>query len=81
VRIETGDELSKRAKFALITWVGERVSPLKKAKVSTDKADVKRIITVCWCISERGYVVCRWVCSLVDGSFALVNGLSGWSFY
>ena len=46
VRIETGDELSKRAKFALITWVGEGVPPLKKAKVSTDKASVKQTIQV-----------------------------------
>ncbi|CAH3044959.1 unnamed protein product, partial [Porites lobata] len=44
VRIETGDELSKRAKFALITWVSETVPPLKKAKVSTDKASVKQTI-------------------------------------
>ena len=46
VRIETGDELSKRAKFALITWVSETVPPLKKAKVSTDKASVKQTIQV-----------------------------------
>ena len=46
VRIETGDELSKRAKFALITWVGDEVPPLKKAKVSTDKASVKQTIQV-----------------------------------
>eukprot|EP00730_Choanoeca_flexa_P016860 TRINITY_DN8048_c0_g1_i1.p1 TRINITY_DN8048_c0_g1~~TRINITY_DN8048_c0_g1_i1.p1 ORF type:complete len:142 (+),score=37.07 TRINITY_DN8048_c0_g1_i1:185-610(+) len=44
VRFETGDELSKRAKFALVTWVGPRVSVLKKAKVSTDKAEVKRVV-------------------------------------
>eukprot|EP00045_Choanoeca_perplexa_P020779 m.5032 g.5032 ORF g.5032 m.5032 type:complete len:142 (+) comp7365_c0_seq1:94-519(+) len=44
VRFETGDELSKRAKFALVTWVGPRVSVLKKAKVSTDKSDVKRVV-------------------------------------
>lgn len=46
VRIETGDELSRRAKFAFITWIGERVSPLKKAKMSTDKAMVKEIVQV-----------------------------------
>ncbi|XP_046842616.1 coactosin-like protein [Xenia sp. Carnegie-2017] len=41
VRVETGDEMSRRAKFAFITWIGPGVSPLKKAKVSTDKAFVK----------------------------------------
>eukprot|EP00123_Amoebidium_parasiticum_P000880 comp11795_c0_seq1/m.6405 comp11795_c0_seq1/g.6405 ORF comp11795_c0_seq1/g.6405 comp11795_c0_seq1/m.6405 type:complete len:143 (-) comp11795_c0_seq1:444-872(-) len=44
VRIETGDELSKRAKFAFITWIGDSVSALKKAKVSTDKAEVKKVV-------------------------------------
>eukprot|EP00911_Craspedida_sp_UC1_P001287 UC1_evm1s968 len=44
VRIETGDELSKRAKFALVTWVGQSVGALKKAKMSTDKEDVKKVI-------------------------------------
>ena len=46
VRIETGDELSKRAKFAFITWIGESVSGLLKGKVSTDKSVVKQIIQV-----------------------------------
>lgn len=44
VRIETGDELSKRAKFAFITWIGESVSSMQKAKVSTDKASVKQVV-------------------------------------
>ncbi|XP_028513209.1 coactosin-like protein [Exaiptasia diaphana] len=43
-RIETGDEMSKRAKFVFITWIGDNVSPLKKAKVSTDKGNVKHYI-------------------------------------
>lgn len=43
VRFEIGDEMSRRKKFAFITWIGPSVSPLKKAKVSTDKAFVKRI--------------------------------------
>ena len=45
-RFETGDEMSRRAKFAFITWIGPNVSPLKKAKVSTDKAFVKAVWTV-----------------------------------
>ncbi len=48
VRITTGDEMSKRAKFALITWIGKDVSTLKKAKVSTDKAFIKSICNVSW---------------------------------
>ncbi|XP_020623061.1 coactosin-like protein, partial [Orbicella faveolata] len=44
VRIETGDELSKRAKFAFITWIGESVSGILKGKVSTDKSIVKQVI-------------------------------------
>lgn len=33
-----------RAKFVLITWVGEKVSPLQKARVSTDKAVLKGVV-------------------------------------
>ena len=38
--------MSKRAKFAFITWIGENVGALKKAKVSTDKGNVKAVIQV-----------------------------------
>ncbi|KAK3586525.1 hypothetical protein CHS0354_035061 [Potamilus streckersoni] len=44
VRMYTGDELSRRAKFALISWVGHDVGALKRAKMSTDKAAVKDVI-------------------------------------
>lgn len=44
VRILMGDEMSKRAKFALITWIGANVSALKRARVSTDKTAVKAVI-------------------------------------
>jgi len=44
IRIMTGDELSKRAKFALITWSGVNVSPIKRAKMSTDKPLLKQVI-------------------------------------
>ncbi|XP_052008798.1 coactosin-like protein [Xyrauchen texanus] len=44
VRITTGDAMSKRAKFTLITWIGENVSGLQRAKISTDKTLVKDIV-------------------------------------
>lgn len=44
IRVQTGDDLSSRAKFVLITWVGEKVSPLQKARVSTDKAVLKGVV-------------------------------------
>lgn len=44
VRITTGDALSKRAKFTLITWIGENISGLQRAKISTDKSLVKDIV-------------------------------------
>lgn len=43
---QTGDEMSKRAKFILVTWVGAGVSVMKKAKMSTDKALMKDVIQV-----------------------------------
>lgn len=43
LRVQTGDEMSKRMKFALISWVGPKVGALKKAKMSTDKATVKNV--------------------------------------
>ncbi|XP_045618649.1 coactosin-like protein isoform X3 [Procambarus clarkii] len=45
LRLQTGDEMSKRSKFLLVTWVGTGVSPIKKAKMSTDKALVKEILS------------------------------------
>ena len=43
---QTGDEMSKRAKFVFVTLVGPSVSVMKKAKMSTDKALMKDIIQV-----------------------------------
>ena len=44
IRINTGDELSKRAKFVLVTWQGPGVSMIKKAKMSVDKTLIKECI-------------------------------------
>lgn len=49
LRFETGDEMSRRAKFAFVTWIGPSVGALKKAKVSTDKAFVKQVFVVSCC--------------------------------
>lgn len=38
--------MSKRAKFTLITWIGENISGLQRAKISTDKTLVKEIVQV-----------------------------------
>jgi hypothetical protein len=45
IKITTGDEMSKRSKFVFCTWVGPNVSVMKKAKMSTDKALLKDIVT------------------------------------
>jgi hypothetical protein len=52
VRVATGDELSKRTKFVLITWIGAEVNALKRAKVSTDKTAVKSVVSVSPSISQ-----------------------------
>ncbi|XP_018428893.1 PREDICTED: coactosin-like protein [Nanorana parkeri] len=44
IRVTTGDALSKRVKFALITWIGENVGGLQRAKTGTDKTLVKDIV-------------------------------------
>ena len=38
--------MSKRSRFVLMTWVGNGVSVMKKAKMSTDKLLVKEIVQV-----------------------------------
>jgi hypothetical protein len=43
-KVTWGDDEAKREKFIFLTWVGERVPPLKKARVSTDKAFVKQVV-------------------------------------
>lgn len=45
VRLQMGDEMSKRRKFLFVTWVGPNVSVINRAKMSTDKAIIKDIIS------------------------------------
>ncbi|KAM4011859.1 coactosin-like protein [Anomaloglossus baeobatrachus] len=44
IRFTTGDAMSKRVKFALITWIGENVGGLQRAKIGTDKTLVKDVV-------------------------------------
>uniref|UniRef100_A0A6B2E801 Coactosin-like protein n=1 Tax=Phlebotomus kandelakii TaxID=1109342 RepID=A0A6B2E801_9DIPT len=45
LRVQMGDEMSKRRKFLLLTWIGPNVGVLQRAKMSTDKAVIKDVIT------------------------------------
>jgi len=43
VRVTTGDQESKRAKFVFISWTGPSAGVMRKAKVSVHKANVKSV--------------------------------------
>ncbi|KAI8903388.1 hypothetical protein EDD86DRAFT_215255 [Gorgonomyces haynaldii] len=46
VRMVVGnDELSKRAKFVLVSWCGPQVKVMRKAKLSVHIADVKKVVS------------------------------------
>lgn len=44
LRVISGDTESKRAKFVFVSWCGESVGALKRAKMSVHKASVKQVI-------------------------------------
>ena len=44
LRVVAGDELSKRAKFVLIGFVGTEVRQVQRVKMTVHGADVKRVI-------------------------------------
>jgi len=43
LRVISGDQESKRAKFVFVSWCGGKVGALKRAKVSVQKAEVKKV--------------------------------------
>jgi hypothetical protein len=46
VRVEyANDAESKRIKFALIVWIGENVKPLRRGRVLSESADVKKVLS------------------------------------
>uniref|UniRef100_A0A0K8TKE7 Coactosin-like protein n=1 Tax=Tabanus bromius TaxID=304241 RepID=A0A0K8TKE7_TABBR len=44
IRIQMGDEMSKRKKFLFLTWIGPEVGVIQRAKMSTDKAIIKDVL-------------------------------------
>ena len=46
LRVITGDELSKRVKFAFVTWCGNEVGGFQRAKLGTDKSALKQVVKV-----------------------------------
>nr|AGM32389.1 cofilin/tropomyosin-type actin-binding protein [Coptotermes formosanus] len=45
LRVITGDELSKRAKFVFIRYIGEKVKFLDRATLGVHQADVEKVIS------------------------------------
>eukprot|EP01115_Flamella_aegyptia_P004354 TRINITY_DN1885_c0_g1_i1.p1 TRINITY_DN1885_c0_g1~~TRINITY_DN1885_c0_g1_i1.p1 ORF type:complete len:144 (-),score=80.39 TRINITY_DN1885_c0_g1_i1:37-468(-) len=44
LRVISGDSESRRAKFVFISWCGTSVGALKRAKMSVQKAEVKKVV-------------------------------------
>ncbi|XP_017157104.1 coactosin-like protein [Drosophila miranda] len=44
IRIQVGDEMSKRKKFIFLTWIGREVGVIQRAKMSTGKAIIKDVL-------------------------------------
>lgn len=68
--------MSKRAKFTLITWVGDKVSGLQRAKISTDKTLVKDIVQVIYVFIAAGIISPSSPTTFFPhNAFVFVNGL------
>lgn len=46
LRMQMGDEMSKRRKFLFLTWIGPSVGVMQRAKMSTDKSVMKDVVNV-----------------------------------
>lgn len=70
--------MSRRAKFLLVTWVGPSVSVLKRAKMSTDKALIKDVVSVstfcdCEIVSFAYQLIHVNACCLIFNRFCRIN--------
>ncbi|XP_037085745.1 coactosin-like protein isoform X2 [Pollicipes pollicipes] len=77
LRINTGDEMSRRTKFVLLIWLGPDVSVLKRARMSTDRAVVKSIIqnfSVEIMLESRGELDLEYIRSRVEKAGGSVYG-------
>jgi len=77
LRISTGDEMSKRTKFALLIWIGPDVSVLKRARMSTDRAVVKNIIqsfSIEMMLDSRGELDLDFIRARIDKAGGSVYG-------
>jgi hypothetical protein len=58
VRVEyANDAESKRVKFVLVVWIGENTKVMRKARVSVESGDVKRVLShhsIAVTASDRG---------------------------
>lgn len=62
IRIQMGDEMSKRKKFIFLTWIGQEVGVIQRAKMSTDKALIKDVLNVSATLSLSLFLVDTFTC-------------------
>lgn len=79
IRVNTGDEESTRAKFAFVAWVGSKVKPLRRAKMSVHRADVKQVIRnfaiEFHCTTQEDIDKDRMMAAIVKAGGASYNGV------
>lgn len=78
IRIQMGDEMSKRKKFIFLTWIGQEVGVIQRAKMSTDKALIKDVLNVSATLSLSLSLVSIHLFFSLSLSAELRRGTAGW---